>query len=116
MVQIASNAGAEGLTVVFRVRQQKDPRVGYDARTAQYCNLAARGIIDPAGVVCTALENAVSASAAVITTERIVAELPPPERKQQAKVPTGHDLPPCCSGVPRTLKTTGEQDEGTDDL
>ena len=77
LVQIVNNAGKEGLAVLSNVKRQAKRRIGYDARKSQYCDLIEQGIIDPAGVVCTALENAVSASSVVITTESLVAELPP---------------------------------------
>ena len=77
LIQIANNAGAEGLVIVAGVRERMGQRLGYDARGAIYCDLLDKGIIDPVGVACTALENAVSTSSVVITTESIVAELSP---------------------------------------
>ena len=75
--QIARNAAVNGDTVIDRILEKEDERIGYDACTKRYCDLVEAGIIDPTGVVCTALTNAVSASSVVITTESLVAELRP---------------------------------------
>ena len=73
VAQIAENAGVEGSVVRARLRETGD-RVGYDALTKQYRDLDEAGIIDPAGVACAALENAVSVVSVVVTTESLVAE------------------------------------------
>lgn len=78
VAQIADNAGVEGSVVRGRLRELGDWRTGYDALTKQYRDMEEAGIIDPAGVACTALENAVSVASVVVTTESLVAE-PPPE-------------------------------------
>jgi len=75
---IAENAGQEGMVVVDRVREGKGIGFGYDADTDEYCDLYKHGIIDPAKVTRTALENAVSIAALVLTTETLVAEIPEP--------------------------------------
>lgn len=72
--QIAQNAAVNGDTVIDRVYEKDSETVGFDARTKKYCDLIEAGIIDPTGVVCSALINAVSASSVVITTESVVAE------------------------------------------
>jgi chaperonin GroEL len=66
---IANNAGVDGAVVVNRVRQQKVKTEGYDANTDSYTDLVAAGIIDPSKVVRTALQNAGSVAALLLTTE-----------------------------------------------
>ena len=73
---IAENAGQEGMVVVNAVRLSKDTSYGYDAETDEYCDLLSHGIIDPAKVTRTALENAASIAALVLTTETLVTEIP----------------------------------------
>jgi chaperonin GroEL len=72
---IAENAGMEGMVVVDEVRQ-KNGAFGYDAATGEYRDLFKAGIIDPAKVTRTALENAASIAALVLTTETLVTEIP----------------------------------------
>ncbi|MCH8919709.1 MAG: chaperonin GroEL, partial [Chloroflexi bacterium] len=71
---IAENAGVEGMVVVDQVRRHKNGGYGYDADTDEYCDLFKHGIIDPAKVTRTALENAASIASLVLTTETLVAE------------------------------------------
>ena len=71
--QIAANAGAEGAVVVQRVRDGKGD-YGYNARTGEYENLLAAGVIDPAKVTRVALENAASIAGMFLTTECVIAE------------------------------------------
>ncbi len=71
--QIAANAGAEGAVVVQRVRDGKGD-FGYNARTDEYENLLAAGVIDPAKVTRVALENAASIAGMFLTTECVIAE------------------------------------------
>ena len=75
---IAENGGVEGMVVVDQVRRNKSSSYGYDADTDEYCNLFKHGIIDPAKVTRTALENAASIASLVLTTETLVAEIPEP--------------------------------------
>jgi chaperonin GroEL len=75
---IAENAGQEGMVVIDRVRSSKDANFGYDAATDEYCDLLKHGIIDPAKVTRTALENASSIAALLLTTESLVTEIPQP--------------------------------------
>ncbi|HML90995.1 chaperonin GroEL [Methyloceanibacter sp.] len=74
--QIAENAGVEGSIVVGKVLEQKSPSFGYDAQNDTYVDLVAKGIIDPAKVVRTALQDAASVAGLLITTEAGVAEAP----------------------------------------
>jgi len=78
---IAENAGQEGSVIVDAVRQAEDPAFGYDAVNNEICNLKERGIIDPVKVVRSALENAASIAAMVLTTESLVTEIPEPPKE-----------------------------------
>ena len=74
--QIALNAGAEGSIVVEEVREQKNPSYGYNAATHEYTDLVKAGIVDPAKVVRTALQNASSVASLLLTTEAILTDIP----------------------------------------
>jgi chaperonin GroEL len=74
--QIAENSGVEGSIVVGKILDNKDENFGFDAQNEEYVDMVAKGIIDPAKVVRTALQDAASASGLLITTEAMVAELP----------------------------------------
>src|SRR6267378_2774549 len=74
--QIAENAGVEGSIVVGRILENKTETFGFDAQTEEYVDMVAKGIIDPAKVVRTALQDAASVAALLVTTEAMVAELP----------------------------------------
>jgi chaperonin GroEL len=74
--QIAENAGVEGSIVVGRVMESKEPEFGFDAQNETYGDMFKAGIIDPAKVVRTALQDAASVAGLLITTEAMVAELP----------------------------------------
>ncbi len=76
--QIAANAGADGSVILEKVRSCGKPGYGYDAYKEEFCDMVSRGIIDPAKVTRTALENAVSVSAMALTTEALVADKPEP--------------------------------------
>ncbi len=82
--QIAENAGVEGSIVVGKVIEQKSPSFGYDAQNDTYVDLIAKGIIDPAKVVRTALQDAASVAGLLVTTEAAVAESP---KKDDAGMP-----------------------------
>jgi chaperonin GroEL len=77
--QIAENAGVDGAVVAGKVMDSKDEKFGFDAQTEQYGDLIKAGIIDPAKVVRTALEDAASVSGLLITTEAMVADKPEPK-------------------------------------
>ena len=74
--QIAENAGVEGSIVVGKILDNKDETYGFDAQNEEYVDMVAKGIIDPAKVVRTALQDAGSIAGLLITTEAMVAELP----------------------------------------
>ena len=73
---IAENAGQEGAVIVETVRANKSATFGYDAATNEFGDMLKKGIIDPAKVTRTALENAASIAALVLTTESLVTEIP----------------------------------------
>lgn len=79
MRQIATNAGLEGSVIVAKVLENSDPNYGYDAACDEYCNMVEKGIIDPTKVSRTALTNAASVVATMLTTECLVADIPAPE-------------------------------------
>jgi chaperonin GroEL len=83
--QIVENAGLDGSVVVGKLLESKDPNWGYDAQANEYCDLVARGIIDPTKVVRTALQDAASVAGLLITTEAMVAEKP----EKKAAAPAG---------------------------
>ena len=74
--QIAENAGEDGAVVVGKILDKKEYAFGYNAATGEYGNLVKAGVIDPAKVVRTALQDAASVASLLITTEAMVAELP----------------------------------------
>jgi chaperonin GroEL len=76
MRQIAENSGVEGSIVVGKVSEAKDPDYGFNAQTETYVDMVKAGIVDPAKVVRTALQDAASVAGLLITTEAMVAELP----------------------------------------
>ncbi|OYX94227.1 MAG: molecular chaperone GroEL, partial [Caulobacter sp. 35-67-4] len=74
--QIAENAGVEGSIVVGKVLESTSPSFGFNAQTEQYVDLIADGVIDPAKVVRTALQDAASVAGLLITTEAAIVEAP----------------------------------------
>jgi chaperonin GroEL len=74
--QISTNAGVEGSIVVEKVRNSKETAYGYNARTDEYEDLVAAGVIDPTKVTRTALQNASSIAGLLLTTEAVVTEKP----------------------------------------
>jgi len=85
---IAANAGVDGPVVVNRVRHMKGKNDGYDADKEEYCDLVSAGVIDPAKVVRTALQNAASVAALLLTTESLITEIPKAEEEAGGD---GHD-------------------------
>ncbi len=73
---IAENAGFDGAVVVNRVRQMKGKTDGFNADTGEYVDLVEAGVIDPAKVVKTALQNAASVACLLLTTESLVTDIP----------------------------------------
>ena len=77
---IAQNAGFEGAIVIGKVRDSKDPNFGFNAATEEYSDMISAGILDPAKVTRSALQNAASISSLMLTTEALVAEIPEEEK------------------------------------
>ncbi len=84
---IANNAGVEGSIVVQKVLEQKDEEFGFNAQDEKYENLVQAGVIDPAKVVRTALQNASSIASLLLTTEAMVCDIP--EEKKESPMPGG---------------------------
>jgi len=79
--QIVDNAGVDGSVVVGKIGENKSPAYGFDAQSEQYVDMLQAGIIDPAKVVRAALQGAASVAGLLITTEAMVAEVPPKKAK-----------------------------------
>ncbi len=82
--QIVQNAGKEGAVVVERVRSEKNENVGFNAATETFEDLVKAGVIDPAKVTRTALQNAASIAGLMLTTEAMVSELPEDDKGSPA--------------------------------
>ena len=81
--QIAENAGVEGSIIVNRLKSEK-PGIGYNAAVDKFEDMVAAGIVDPTKVTRSALQNAASVSAMLLTTEAVVADKPEPKNDQPA--------------------------------
>ncbi|HUJ49764.1 MAG TPA: TCP-1/cpn60 chaperonin family protein, partial [Bryobacteraceae bacterium] len=84
--QIVGNAGFEGAIVIEKIRAASDANFGFNAATAQYEDLVKSGVIDPTKVTRSALQNASSIAALMLTTEAMIAEIP---EKKPAPMPGG---------------------------
>src|SRR5438045_605972 len=87
--QIAENSGVEGSIVVGKILENKSETYGFDAQTEEYVDMIDKGIVDPAKVVRTALQDAASIAGLLVTTEAMVAELP----KDKPAMPAGGGMP-----------------------
>ncbi|MFP1644140.1 chaperonin GroEL [Pontitalea aquivivens] len=87
MRQIAENAGVDGAVVAGKIRESSDLTFGFNAQTEEYGDMFKFGVIDPAKVTRTALEDAASVAGLLITTEAMVADKPEP------KAPAGGGMP-----------------------
>src|SRR5919197_1563723 len=85
--QIVGNAGEEGAVVIGRIRDSKDVSFGYNAQSDDFEDLVKAGVIDPTKVTRTALQNAGSIAALMLTTEALVSEIPEQEKEP---MPGGH--------------------------
>jgi len=89
MRQLAKNAGEDGAVVVQEVHRQqkaqKSKNVGYDVLAGEYKDMVKAGIIDPAKVTRSAVENAASIAAMILTTEALIADIP----KEETPMPGG---------------------------
>jgi chaperonin GroEL len=86
--QIVGNAGHEGSIVVEKIRANNETNFGFNAASTVYEDLVKAGVIDPTKVTRSALQNASSISALMLTTEAMIAEIP--EKKSAAPAPGGH--------------------------
>lgn len=84
---IASNAGYESSVIINKVRSESG-NVGFDAKTGEFVDMITAGIIDPAKVVRSALQNAASIAGMLLTTEALITEIP--EQKAETPAPHGH--------------------------
>ncbi len=86
--QIAINAGAEGSVVANAIKEKSDGRFGYNAETGEYiADMIKAGIVDPAKVTRTALQNAASIASLLLTTEAVIADLPEKESASAGGAP-----------------------------
>ena len=76
---IASNAGHEGAIVIGKVRESTKANYGFNAETEEYTDMISAGILDPAKVTRSALQNAASIAALMLTTEALIVEIPSQE-------------------------------------
>jgi chaperonin GroEL len=74
--QIAENAGVDGAVVAGKIRESQDKHFGFNAQTEEYGDMFKFGVIDPAKVTRTALEDAASVASLLITTEAMIADKP----------------------------------------
>jgi chaperonin GroEL len=86
---IATNAGREGSIVVAKVLEMKHDDEGYNAATDTYEDLVKAGVIDPAKVVRSALQNASSIASLLLTTEALVSEIPEEKKDSAPQMPGG---------------------------
>jgi chaperonin GroEL len=91
MRQLAINAGKDGAVIVDNVRRQQkeqdDVKVGYDVLREVYVNMVKQGIIDPVKVTRSAVENAASIGAMILTTEALITDIPEKEKPQMPPMP-----------------------------
>ncbi|ANM03407.1 chaperonin GroEL 2 [Rhizobium phaseoli] len=90
--QIAENAGAEGSIIVGKLREKNEFSYGWNAQTGEYGDLYAQGVIDPAKVVRTALQDAASVAGLLVTTEAMIAEKPKKEAAPAMPAGAGMDF------------------------
>ena len=89
MKQIAANAGIDGSVVLEKVKTANQPGYGFDAYKEEYCDMISAGIVDPTKVTRSALENAASVAAVLLTTEALVADKPEPPAPMAAPADPG---------------------------
>ncbi|OCJ02317.1 chaperonin GroL [Rhizobium sp. AC27/96] len=90
--QIAENAGAEGSVIVGKLREKSEFSYGWNAQTGEYGDLYAQGVIDPAKVVRTALQDAASVAGLLVTTEAMIAEKPKKDAAPALPAAAGMDF------------------------
>ena len=87
--QLATNAGLEGSVIVEHLKAQKDDKVGYDINVDDYVDMLKSGVIDPAKVTRTALQNAASIASLLLTTEALITDLPEKDAPAAPAMPGG---------------------------
>ena len=87
--QIAENAGVDGSVVAGKIMDSEDPAFGFNAQTEEYGDMYKFGVIDPAKVVRTALQDAASVAGLLITTEAMIADKPEPKAAAGGGMPAG---------------------------
>jgi chaperonin GroEL len=90
--QIAQNAGLDGSVIVHELKKANKPNYGFNAQTEEYVDMLDVGIVDPAKVTRSALENAASIAAMVLTTESLVADEPEPAKAAPANAGAGAEM------------------------
>jgi len=88
--QISGNAGFEGATIVEKIRANTEPNYGFNAATGVFEDMVAAGVIDPAKVTRSALQNSSSIAGLMLTTEAMICEIP---EKKSAPAGGGHHGP-----------------------
>ncbi len=90
--QIAANAGFEGSVVVNQILANKGKTYGFNAATGEYGDMVEQGIVDPAKVTRTALQNAASIGSLILTTEAVIADKPEEKKPAAPAMPGGGDM------------------------
>jgi len=90
MKQIADNAGLDGAVIISKIRESGKVGYGFDAYNEEYCDMLERGIVDPAKVTRSALQNAASIASTVLTTESVVFDKKE-DKPQMPQAPAGMD-------------------------
>lgn len=98
--KIAENAGMDGAVVANNVRKNSDKNYGYDALNEEYGDMFAMGVVDPAKVVRTALQNAASVASLLMTTDSVVVEAPKPPEEKDGHHDHDHDMGGGMGGMP----------------
>ena len=88
MKQIADNAGLDGAVIISKIRECAKPGYGFDAYNEEYCDMLERGIVDPAKVTRSALQNAASIASTVLTTESVVFD----KKEDKPQAPAAPDM------------------------
>ena len=111
--QIVQNSGEEGAIVIGKIRENENPHFGYNAQTDKYEDLVESGVIDPAKVTRSALQNAASIAGLMLTTEAMVCEIPekkPAPASRRPRRTRRHGLlRPACSHVERKKAAVPER-------
>ena len=87
--QIATNAGLDASVIINEISKKGEPSFGYDVARGRYCDMIEAGIVDPAKVTRSAIQNAVSVASMVLTTESLVADIPEKEPAAPPVAPGG---------------------------